>query len=189
MLFSYNFELFPYFISYNFSCHFDPIKGGKAYIFFTTVPLVIIIVVNSILYGLTWRRIKQKTSRISHTQNLHTVNKSQRAAKTMTMFVIAFFIQWWALTVFSLWILVTPNFPPAMLHIVTIFTNLGGCLNLCVYIIMRRRAVADEHSGDSKKSSNLSSDQVKSKCSDSGHGTQQSEVSLNNNSSSTINKI
>lgn len=166
-------------------CHFDPIKGGQYYIYFTTIPLVIIIVVNSILYGLTWRRIKQETSHLAHTENLHTVNKSKRAAKTMTMFIVAFFIQWWALTVFSLWILVTPNFPPAILHIVTIFTNLGGCLNLGVYIIMRRRSTtsADDHSGESKKVSKHSSHEMKSKSSGFISGTQYSDVSTSNTNS------
>lgn len=152
-------------------CYFDGVKGGTAYIFFTTVPLLIIIVMNSIMYGLTWKRIKQETSTLCHDKTIHMVNKAKHAAKTMSMFVVAFFIQWWALALFGVWVLVDPNIPQAMVHIVTIFSNIGGCLNLCVYIIMRRRALrGHDHSEPGFH-------EMKGKSVDSGHHTQSSEVS------------
>ncbi|XP_045215013.1 uncharacterized protein LOC123565070 [Mercenaria mercenaria] len=159
-------------------CYFDGVKGGTAYIFFTTVPLLIIIVMNSVMYVLTWRRIRQETSSLCETyKNVHMVNKSKRAAKTMTMFVVAFFIQWFSLAVFGVWVLIDPNVPQPMIHIITIFSNIGGCLNLCVYIIMRRRSRADKHEDSKEKI--IDSNELKSK-SDSGHVTKSSELSQSN---------
>ena len=68
-----------------------------------------------------------------------TNSKYKRAAKNMSMFVIAFVIQWWPLVVTGIWAFFDVNLPQALIHIATIFCNLGGCLNLCAYLVIRRR--------------------------------------------------
>ena len=56
----------------------------------------------------------------------------------MSLFVLVFFIQWWALAVFGVWVLVINQVPFAMFLLVTSFSNIGGILNGIVFLIMRR---------------------------------------------------
>ncbi|XP_045210906.2 uncharacterized protein LOC123562331 [Mercenaria mercenaria] len=124
-------------------CHLDAIKGGISFISMTTVPLVIIFTANTVLYVLTWGKIKLHTSRMSRSlKNANIEEKSHCAARNMSMFVSAFFIQWWAAVVFSVWQLAEPRVPQPLMHVTTIFSNLGGCLNLGIYIIIRRRTIS-----------------------------------------------
>lgn len=122
-------------------CYFDGIKGNVANICFTTVPLLIILVLNTVLYILTWKRIREQTETVK--QNFGTMSASMRAshraAKAMSLFVVAFFIQWWAMAFYGFWQLIDENVPQPIHHLVTTFSNIGGCLNLGVYIILRRR--------------------------------------------------
>jgi hypothetical protein len=123
-----------------FSCLFDGVNGGTANIVLTTTPLLIFLTLNSGLYIITWRKIKQDTSGLHQDiQTENTANKSKRAAKNMSMFVIAFIIQWWPLGPTGIWALIDVNVPQALIHTATIFSNIGGCLNLCIYLIIRRR--------------------------------------------------
>ena len=126
--------------SFIFSCYFDGVKGVVANICFTTVPLLIILLMNIILYFLTWKRIRDETRRIRYTQGSKpaSMRASHRAAKAMSLFVAAFFIQWWAMALFGIWALAGPV-PQVIFHLVTTFSNLGGILNLGVFIIIRRR--------------------------------------------------
>ena len=117
-------------------------KGEIANIFFTTVPLLLILVMNTILYILTWKRIRDETKSIRDTMNNHmpaNMRASHRAAKAMSLFVFAFFIQWWAMALYGIWQLAGPV-PQVIFHFVTTFSNLGGILNLGVYIIIRRKS-------------------------------------------------
>ena len=56
----------------------------------------------------------------------------------MSLFVLVFFIQWSALAVFGIWVMITKNVPLAMFLLVTSFSNIGGILNGIVFLIMRR---------------------------------------------------
>ncbi|XP_053383031.1 uncharacterized protein LOC128549702 [Mercenaria mercenaria] len=133
------------------SCFFDGVKAKTANICFTTVPLLLVLVMNSVMYVVTWKRIRQETislNQILQTPNI--TNRSRRAAKNMSMFVVAFFIQWGPLSLFGIWLLLDVNIPLALFHIVVVLSNIGGCLNLCVYLIIRRRKlksrrIANEH--------------------------------------------
>ena len=111
-----------------------------ASICFTTVPLLIILVMNIILYFLTWKRIRDETKKTRYTLGKKPANMqaSHRAAKSMSLFVAAFFIQWWALALYGVWALVA-IVPQVIIHLATIFSNIGGVLNLCVYVIIRRK--------------------------------------------------
>jgi hypothetical protein len=70
----------------------------------------------------------------------------------MSVFVLVFLIQWWAMAVYGLWSFVDPEAVPAPIyHLVTTFSNVGGVLNFGVYLYIRRRlhaspAAQREHS-------------------------------------------
>ena len=57
----------------------------------------------------------------------------------MSLFVIAFIVQWWSLAFYGLWHLINKNIPQSVFQLLTTFANTGGFLNLIVYIIIRRR--------------------------------------------------
>lgn len=124
-----------------FSCYFDGVKGNIANLFFTTVPLLLILFMNIILYLLTWYRIHQQTVEVRESlgKMSASMRASHRAARAMSMFVAAFFVQWWAMALFGIWGLVTPNVPQPIFHFVTTFSNIGGILNLVVYVLIKRR--------------------------------------------------
>lgn len=111
-----------------------------ANICFTTVPLLIILLMNTILYILTWKRIRDETIRLGDNLGREAAARraSHRAAKAMSLFVAAFFIQWWAMALYGIWGL-AGDVPQVIFHLVTTFSNLGGILNLGVYIIIRRK--------------------------------------------------
>ncbi|KAL4239920.1 hypothetical protein ACF0H5_000718 [Mactra antiquata] len=131
-------------------CFFDGVKGVTSQLLLTTVPVLIIIVMNMIMYALTWKRIRDKTKALSlNKQRGSSESSHQRAAKTMSMFVVAFVIQWWSLAFSGVWAYVDNDVPQVIHHFVTTFTNVGGVLNLIVYIIMtRRRTSGDTSSTD-----------------------------------------
>ena len=60
----------------------------------------------------------------------------------MSLFVLAFFIQWWAMTVYGVWQLVK-DVPQLLFNFVTTFSNVGGILNGIVFIIIVRRKQKD----------------------------------------------
>ena len=45
------------------SCYFDGVTGVMANILFTTVPLTVILVMNIVLYTLTWFRVRSEEQR------------------------------------------------------------------------------------------------------------------------------
>ena len=121
-------------------------KADIANIAFTTVPLALVLIVNIVMYGITLYRISVESKSLQlvlHTK--HSEHKAKRAAKNMSMFVFAFFIQWGPLALFGTWYLIGDERPLVLFHIVTVFSNIGGCLNLCVYLIIRHRNNHNTH--------------------------------------------
>ncbi|XP_069118065.1 uncharacterized protein [Argopecten irradians] len=125
-------------------CFFDGVKGEITNIFFTTVPLVLILLINVILYSLTWFRIHTEGKRFRDVlgKQAATVRASHKIARTMSMFVAAFFVQWWAMAMYGIWLFATINVPQTLFHLVTTFSNIGGVLNGVVYVIIRRRKMS-----------------------------------------------
>ncbi|KAK3092937.1 hypothetical protein FSP39_009115 [Pinctada imbricata] len=121
-------------------CYFDGVRGEVANLLFTTVPLILVLTCNIILYWLTWRRIRIDSKRIKNVlgKEAATIRASHRVAGTMTIFVMAFLIQWWAMAIYGVWQLVG-NVPQVLFQFVTTFSNTGGVINGIVYIIIRRR--------------------------------------------------
>lgn len=137
-------------------CYFDGIKGKIANILFTTVPLLLVLMANTVLYILTWKRIHDQGEAVKKSLSgmSAAMRASHRAARAMSLFVAAFLIQWWAMGLYGIWALVDDeNVPQALFHLVTTFSNIGGCLNLAVYCLIRRRHLGQgEHLSHDKLS-------------------------------------
>ena len=131
------------FFSFFFRCLTDGVTGRKLFIFFFTVPLLCIFAMNTVLYVLTWLKIRSEVNHIRvnlihsgyHPRNRKT---ARRVAKSMSVFVAAFFIQWWAAGLYGAYGLFG-EIPKIVTHAAVIFSNLGGVLNLCVYILVKRQ--------------------------------------------------
>ena len=147
-----------------FSCLFDGVKGKLVSIFFSTVPLLIILIFNIVLYILTWIRLRTEAKRLKYVlgKDAKTVRASHGAARTMSLFVVAFFVQWWALAVYGTWQLITADVPQLLFQFVTTYSNVGGILNGVVYIIIRRRqASSTKNNKESTSDANASKDHEK----------------------------
>lgn len=67
-------------------------------------------------------------------------NKSDRptrAARTMSLFVLVFIIQWGAAAVYGAWTMLDDHIPLEIVFPVMAFSSLGGLLNGIVYLNMR----------------------------------------------------
>ena len=121
---------------------------------FFTIPLLTIIAMNSVLYLLTWMKIRSEVRLIRKNMGQDPPNRktARRAAKSMSLFVAAFFIQWWAAGLYGAWGLFG-DIPNIVLHTSTTFTNIGGILNLGVFILVtRNRSHRDKARAFSSKS-------------------------------------
>lgn len=105
------------------------------------MPLLLIVLINTVLYILTWKRIHDETEMFEKTvvEMSASMRASHRAARAMSLFVTAFFIQWWAMALYGVWALIDEDVPQPVFHFVTTFSNIGGCLNLAVYVLIHRR--------------------------------------------------
>ncbi|XP_071161988.1 uncharacterized protein [Mytilus edulis] len=117
-------------------CFFDGVKGQIANFIYTTILLSAITITNILLYIISWFRIYRETKAIKISRK--SLIASHRAAKTMSLFVFAFLVQWWAMATYGIWQWVT-DVPQTLFHFVTTFSNLGGVLNGIVFIIIVRR--------------------------------------------------
>ena len=102
-----------------------------------TALLTVVLFVNIVLYLLTYFRIKHEEFNFKrgakHTNEL--LKASHRAARSMSMFVAAFIIQWWALALYGIWQLAVDEVPMFVFQLATTFTNIGGILNGIVYFL------------------------------------------------------
>jgi len=123
-----------------YSCHFDEVKGKITGMVFTAATSGVVLTLNILLYVLTWTRIYRQVNEVKKTLGTMSASMkaSHKAVRTMSLFVSAFFIQWFSLSVYSVWVLVDANIPQTLVHIITIFSNIGGVLNLCVFLIIKR---------------------------------------------------
>ena len=158
-------------------------KGEIANVFFTTVPLLLVLTINIVLYILTWIRIHKEAKRLKYVlgKDAKTVRASHGAARTMSLFVVAFFVQWWAMAVYGIWQLATKNVPQLLFQFVTTYSNIGGILNGIVYIIIRRRKTSA-----TKDNKETSREDIVSQ--DSGKGPSVSLDNLNASYSKTLEK-
>ena len=129
------------FLFFSYSCLTDGVRSWSIYVFLISIPLLIILVLNSTLYLLSWWKIRSQLKEINTTlgkaKQGHDTT-SINVAQNMSLFVAAFFIQWAAAGIYGVWSMIG-NTPIVIFHITTTFTNLGGVLNLGVYFIVNRR--------------------------------------------------
>ncbi|XP_052225132.1 uncharacterized protein LOC127840756 [Dreissena polymorpha] len=147
-------------------CAFDQVKGRMSNFLFNTIPIIIITAVNIILYILAWKRIRdeaRETKQVLGNDNSHIaiMKRSHRAARNMSMFVVAFFAQWSGVAVHAVCGLVTPHIHMVLYFLIVFFANIGGLLNLIVFLIIRKSRNA-QRSPDNRqilvfKSSNVTS--------------------------------
>lgn len=130
-----------------FSCHFDEVKGKITGMVFTAATVAAVLTINIILYVLTWTRIYRQVHAVRKTLGTMpaSMKASHKAVRTMSLFVSAFFIQWFSLSVYSVWVLVDSNVPQALVHVITILSNIGGVLNLLVFLIIKRTQTSDNN--------------------------------------------
>ncbi|XP_062595460.1 uncharacterized protein LOC134256815 [Saccostrea cucullata] len=116
------------------------VAGDVSSLFFSAIPVLIVITLNIILYTITWFKIRSETKRLAGTigEKANSDRKSAQAAKNMSLFVLVFIIQWWALVVYGAWQMAVENVPLEMFLLVTTFSNIGGVLNGIVFLLMRR---------------------------------------------------
>ncbi|XP_052701482.1 uncharacterized protein LOC128178388 [Crassostrea angulata] len=116
------------------------VTGRIPTLFLTTVPVLIVITLNSVIYTLTWSKIRAETKRLEGSigEKANSDRKSTQAAKTMSLFVLVFFIQWWAAALYGIWMMAAKTVPFAIFLLVTSFSNIGGILNGIVFLIMRK---------------------------------------------------
>ena len=63
----------------------------------------------------------------------------------MSLFVTAFFIQWWSVVLVGIWNLVSSTEEPFFLTVLwTTFPNIGGILNGILFIVIRKRLFKEE---------------------------------------------
>lgn len=123
----------------------DAIRGKMMNIIYLTIPLLIVFTVNMILYALTYYRLQMGSKRLN-TSRLS--SRTKRVARNMILFLLAFFVQYWAAAVFGACQLITDNVPTVILYFLTSFTNIGGFLNGIVYLVIRHRFLARQRSPD-----------------------------------------
>ncbi|XP_052764115.1 uncharacterized protein LOC128206030 [Mya arenaria] len=75
------------------ACFYDAVNGHVANMVFTTIPMPVILVVNIVLYILTFIKIRSYGKVI--VPNAITIGRHVKAATRMSMFVLAFVVQWW----------------------------------------------------------------------------------------------
>ena len=126
---------------------------------FTTVPLFVVLIMNILLYTLTWQKIHSETRRIRKTLGSKpaSVKAEHQAAKAMSLFVAAFFVQWWALSIYGIWALVG-QVPEEYFYLLITFDNLGGVFNLVVYILIRRKKLTQGEKASADGKSNADKD-------------------------------
>ena len=128
---------------YLFRCFFDSVRGKMANLIFTTIPLPLVLMINMILYIATYKKIRDQVHSIE--QTLGPVNTSHhahlKAARAMSLFVIALVFQWWTVAVYGIYRLFTESdedIPRILFHFATTFPNTGGILNLIIYGVIHK---------------------------------------------------
>ena len=121
-------------------------KGKTVGLYYTTLPVIVVLGINCILYTLTWWKIRTTEPRFRAKNNAMSVatkvtRASHRAARNMTLFAVSFVVQWWSLPLYGIWELLYDQRNEVVRHITTTFVNLGGLLNFVVFLVIRRRKI------------------------------------------------
>ncbi|XP_033759098.1 uncharacterized protein LOC117341350 [Pecten maximus] len=125
-------------------CFFDIVNGIISYVI-VAILMILILIINTVLYGLTLFRIRKDTKETEKSlgPRIEATHRTQRAARNMFLFLIVYFIQWLPASLLSVAV-IFPNPPDFMIHLVVTFSNIGGVLNGIVYYVIRRRRHRDQ---------------------------------------------
>ncbi|XP_060085151.1 uncharacterized protein LOC132564514 [Ylistrum balloti] len=126
-------------------CFMDAVTGKLMNTVYLTIPLLIVFSTNMVLYGLTYWRLSVGFQRFKGSKMS---SRTRRVARNMILFLLAFFVQYWAAALYGAWQLVSDDIPVIVYYFLTTFTNIGGFLNGLVYIVIRRRFLQRDKSGD-----------------------------------------
>jgi len=89
-------------------------------------------------------KMKKESSKVApQATNKAKYNKS---AKIMSMFVVAYFIQYFGFVIQGVWYTITPAVPFMVTLSVAFFGNLGGLWNLLAYTVIRRKLTLESKS-------------------------------------------
>ena len=108
-------------------------------------------VVNCVLYVVTLAKIyKQVYSMRTVIGSISpSMQATHKATKTMSMFVLAYIVQWNLPCIYSLWSSINGSVPQIVLQGVTITANLGGVINLFVFLVIRgKQTSSSQHSSN-----------------------------------------
>ena len=97
------------------------------------------------LYALTYYRIRKEEFSFKRDENNEMLKASHRAARSMSLFVAAFMMQWWAMALYGIWQWTIREGPVPLFvfQLGTTFSNLGGVFNGVVYFFLRRQRWKD----------------------------------------------
>ena len=90
--------------------------------------MMIIFILNIAIYIATWVKIRSKSVELRRSlgTNSATQTATIRAAKSMSLFVGAFFTQWSVLSIYSAWFMIEGSVPDFMEHLFHILPDIGG---------------------------------------------------------------
>ena len=128
------------------SCFFDGVKGNVIELFVATVPQVIIILMNSILYFLTWLKIRKQQPNLKSMPGYQecVVKRAHKAAQNMTLLIVAFSVQWIASTIYGIWRALDIPVPLQLMQTAMTAANVGGVLNGIVFAILRHQKISQQ---------------------------------------------
>jgi len=115
---------------------------------FTTIPLPLVLVINMFLYIATFKKIRDQVHSIKQTLGPESASHKAhlKAARAMSLFVVALAFQWWAIALHGIYRLFTESdedIPRILPHFMTTFPNTGGILNLIIYAIIHKKKLVD----------------------------------------------
>ena len=104
-----------------------------------TISNFIVFGISGFSYAAVWIKIYQTTQLLQDVGHSTAQNnvRVQRTAKSMTLFVFSYMVQWSPYITYSIWSYF--SLPPLEVLVLTvIFLNMGGVHNACAYTIMRK---------------------------------------------------
>ena len=98
---------------------------------------IVTFLLNIIFYTGIWMKLRQVTQQQTGS------TKYTRTARTMTMFVAAFILQWWAAAIYSIWEAVgDPHI--VIITIALVFGSAGGIFNFFAYTLIQKKQLQIE---------------------------------------------
>ena len=113
-------------------------NGPLIYSLITNYILALMILM-AVSYGAIWLKIRSGTKKVAASSGNQKIAKYNKSAKVMTIFVFAYFVQYWPVLVQGFWVLATPLLPVWLIVAMVLISNMGGLFNLTTYTVIRKR--------------------------------------------------